>query len=409
MLGKHLVFVSDLGHTGPIWPQILDGVADAGWRITIVSPKMSRAQKRFFYLNYSERRWQLIETEDFRSPYRRFAGYPRILRRVLQFYAHLEVLKNSKKNKFADPYSEWKDRALQKLARIYLDEPFDFLLSSSSPFISHLIAREFSMSHKVKWVADYRDMWSLNHTLIEFDKYQVRFEQEILSHATACTTTSEGFKKTLSQIFRGEILVIHNGFDMLFCERNFSSKTSWQIVYPGQIYEDLQDIRPLLRVMKLLNEGKLNPIFTLLVTSYAVSHVKNVAREIGVLDTNWLQFGPVLPLKKSLALQRRADLLLLLNCTNPKVEGWMQTKLYEYIASGIPFIAIGGGTYDESSTLISDTKTGFVLRDETDILNFLQSFSKEGPPKLTRNLNKIMQLSRNEQGKKLAAFLDNLT
>jgi hypothetical protein len=408
MQNRHLVFISDLGHTGPIWPQILDGVASSGWSVTILAPKLSIAQKKFFGLDYPSKNWKLVETSGFRSPYRQYAGYPKIIRNLFELPSKFKIIKKPKHQDLFDGYFEWKDKALRELKRIYMNDPFELIVSTSSPFITHVIANEFSTNSNVRWIADYRDMWSLNHASTSVDKLQLKYEMDILASATACSTTSEGFKQTLSQIFGGKIATIHNGFADLYPQKSFYKKKSITIVYPGQIYRNLQDIRPLLRAINIFNSLEFELSITLLISGYAISYVKEVLQEIVLQNVNWIKFGSVLPLKKSLKLQRNADFLLLLNCTNPKVHGWMQTKLYEYISSGVIIIAVGGTGSDESSKLISSTNTGFVLRSEGEIVDFFIRCTQDEFKQPIRNLKTIASLSRFQQGVDFGKFITNL-
>ena len=408
MANRHLVFISDLGHTGPIWPQILDGVASQDWRVTILSPKLSMAQKRFFHLNYSSKKWRLIETKKFSSPYRKYAGYPRVIRRIFHIGTRLNPLKETVEHDYLDGYAKWKDLALVKLNKVFENDPFELIVSSSSPFITHIVAKEFKARKKVKWIADYRDMWSLNHNSKVFDKNKIKMERIVLASATACTTTSEGFKETLSEVFKGPIATIHNGYDLLYPQKIYQPKKSIQVLYPGQIYENLQDIRPLLRAINISNEDECNLPITLTVSGFAISNVKRIMNEMGLTDSSWIRFGGVLPLTKSLKLQRDADLLLLLNCTNPKVKGWMQTKLYEYIASGVPILAVGGSDFDESSKLIIKTGAGCIVKSEDEILKFLISLKRSDFINPTWDLFTIKTLSRFQQGVIFNKFIESL-
>jgi len=408
MANRHLVFISDLGHTGPIWPQILDGVASQGWRVTILSPKLSIAQKKFFHLNYSSKKWTLIETKEFSSPYRRYAGYPRVIRRIFQIGTPIKPLNQTVEHDYLDGYAKWKDLALVKLNKIFETDPFELIVSSSSPFITHIVAKEFKARKKVKWIADYRDMWSLNHNSKVFDKEKIEMERKILATATGCSTTSEGFKETLSEVFKGPIETIHNGYDILFPEKIYQKGKYYKIVYPGQIYENLQDIKPILNSLHAVNGEGENFRFELLISGYAITQVKKIVKEIGLSDAAWLKFGKILPLTKSLKLQRKADLLLLLNITNPKIHGVMQTKLYEYIASGVPIIAVGGTMLDESSTLIAMTRTGFILRNEAEIIDFLNKLTTKNFVRPTRDKSVIRSLSRQQQGIKFTKFIQSL-
>jgi len=408
MENRHLVFISDLGHTGPIWPQILDGMSQDGWRVTILTPKLNYGQRKFFHLNYRNRKWSLVQTKEFSSPYRSYQGYPGVVRKVLQMFSKVIPSSTILQDAYLGEYARWKEVAVCELKRLLLKDPFELILTSSSPFVSHVIANEFLNSHDVYWIADYRDLWSLNHNLPVFDKTQVAFENEVLSKAVACSTASEGFAQSLANIYSGPIKVVLNGFDRLYEPRRIYIRRKVRIVYPGQIYENFQDIRPILKALSSFNSKNFPTKFELFVSGYAITYVKRVARDLGILGVDWLDFGKVLPLKKNLELQRNADLLLLLGTTDPKVKGIMQTKLFEYISSGVPIVVSGGSSLDESSLLISKTRTGFLLNNEDDIFNFLNDLVARHSIKLDPNLPLVQGLTRHRQGLEFSHFVKNI-
>ena len=86
----------------------------------------------------------------------------------------------------------------------------------------------------------------------------------------------------------------------------------------------------------------------------------------------------------------------------------MQTKLYEYIASGVPIIAVGGTVLDESSALIAMTRTGFILRNEAEIIDFLNKLTTKNFVRPTRDKSVIRSLSRQQQGIKFTKFIQSL-
>ena len=407
MKKKHLVFVSDLGHTGPIWPQILDGLASKNWNVTILSPKLSRAQINFFGLNYKGRKWELVQTNLFHSPYRRFAGYPALVRFPLSKLSNMKQKDRIVKNTFLEDYEGWTRIASKELDNLNKKMAIDIIMSSSSPFVTHIIAEEFSKVNHVPWVADFRDLWSLNHSLEEFDLERIIFETKMLKSANFCTTTSLGFRNDLTQLYSGKILVIENGYDKLKNQKNTLSTSPIEILYPGQIYERLQDIRPLIRVLIKIN-GTEKIKYNLKISGYAISQVQKILADMNHDNLPWIKFGRVLPLEKSLRNQQKSDLLLLLNCTQPNITGWMQTKLYEYISSGVPILALGGQGIDESSSLITDSKSGFVVRNFEEIEDFLTKFYSERRSWLIRDDGLVAQLSRYNQGTKLAESLDEI-
>jgi hypothetical protein len=311
------------------------------------------------------------------------------------------------KNTFLEDYEGWTRIASKELDNLNKKMAIDIIMSSSSPFVTHIIAEEFSKVNHVPWVADFRDLWSLNHSLEEFDLERIIFETKMLKSANFCTTTSLGFRNDLTQLYSGKILVIENGYDKLKNQKNTLSTSPIEILYPGQIYERLQDIRPLIRVLIKIN-GTEKIKYNLKISGYAISQVQKILADMNHDNLPWIKFGRVLPLEKSLRNQQKSDLLLLLNCTQPNITGWMQTKLYEYISSGVPILALGGQGIDESSSLITDSKSGFVVRNFEEIEDFLTKFYSERRSWLIRDDGLVAQLSRYNQGTKLAESLDEI-
>lgn len=392
---KHLVFISDLGHTGVIWPRILDGFASTGWKVTIVCPKLSKSQMKFFGLKYNDRTWKIFSSREFRSPYRKHAGfskYQRFFFNILNFFA-----KSFSHEKNQDGYSSWRPVALALLESIYRMEKIDLILSSSSPFESHIIASEFGKIHNIKWIADYRDLWSLNHAADNISEINIEFEKRVLSTAMACITTSDGFSKTLSTIYPGPIFIIHNGFTGIFPAKPFKNRKRPKLLYPGQIYPNLQNIRPLLEALKIVREHNVvQPIFR--VTGYAIKYIKELNVNLEIRNSNWIDYGKVNPLEKSLKMQRNSDFLIYLGCTNPKVTGWMQTKLYEYISSGVPILVIGPKTEDEATEILTRSGMAIFLYTVKDIIGFFENDINNLIKNLHRDDHYLIQFDRFSQG-----------
>jgi hypothetical protein len=407
---RHLVFISDLGHTGVIWPRILDGLESMGWKVTVLCPKLSFSQWYFFGLNYYGRKWKYSPTDNFYSPYRKFAGYPKLVRHLITFFSKFEKINPQASKLNLDGYENWIGLGFKQLERMHSIDGIDLILSSSSPFASHVIASKFSNKFDVPWIADYRDLWSLNHTFDLIDPERVVYEKNIISIAKACITTSLGFSEDLEQIYRGRIFTIHNGFTNLNKQKK-SSKIykKIQIVYPGQIYDGLQDIKPLLIALDNLNSGgNLDCDLELFVSGYAISSVKKYLSFMELKNEKWLKYGRVLTLRKNLKLQRNADLLVLLNCVDNSITGVLQTKLYEYLASGTPILAIGGEGKDESSQILIKSGNAFLAKNEEEIEKFLIDFSQNKVQFFNRNDTFIAEFDRFNQGKVLSAHIDEI-
>lgn len=106
-------------------------------------------------------------------------------------------------------------------------------------------------------------------------------------------------------------------------------------------------------------------------------------------------------------VQQDADALLLLEAGTP---GVLTGKLFEYIASGRPIIAIGPKQESAIGRLLSETGTGIALgTDRSLIVNELSSLIQETPPSWFRpRESKIAQYSRTAQADRLLKTVEEL-
>ena len=65
----------------------------------------------------------------------------------------------------------WYRHALKKGLEILSKEKFDVIFSSYGPSMSHLIASKLHKQTGVPWVAEFRDLWSLNAYLRLYELY----------------------------------------------------------------------------------------------------------------------------------------------------------------------------------------------------------------------------------------------
>jgi len=73
----------------------------------------------------------------------------------------------------------------------------------------------------------------------------------------------------------------------------------------------------------------------------------------------------------SLAAQARSSLLLLLESSEPAARGVLTGKLFEYLVSGIPVLAVGIDSSNAAGELLLRTGTGFCARTSDEIADML--------------------------------------
>jgi hypothetical protein len=118
---------------------------------------------------------------------------------------------------------------------------------------------------------------------------------------------------------------------------------------------------------------------------------------------------PRVPYRHALALQMEADVLLLLQSSDPRDEGNLPAKLFEYLYARRPILLIGyeGGI---AARLVVDRRAGFVSNSPVQIRDQLQNWFED---KRAGRLNSLdpsvsLGLSREDQYAKLERLLEQI-
>lgn len=325
-----------------------------------------------------------------------------------------------------DPRMGWYRQALPAVRALALD--CDVAVSTYGPAACHLLGHEMKTANpNLFWVSDYRDLWSMNH-LVDIDARQRRKlraleESKVGRHADLLTTVSRDLAAKLAAAFGENTLVVKNGFDLesellTLPERKpqpEGAKTPRRIVYTGMLYDKHRDPEPLLEALaqlfdeKVISEGEITVAFF----GSRLDAIKPLAGTARY--GRFIHVAGHVPRDKALAEQSSADLLLILESSSPEARGVITGKVFEYIASGVPIINIGGGEDTELAELLRETGTGITLGKDVAAIKslltvclangFCPSFFKPDLPRIkaySREVQAGILLSRIEQDRKAA-------
>lgn len=231
-------------------------------------------------------------------------------------------------------------------------ESADILVSSCPPWPMHLAAYFASHHFGKAWVADYRDMFS-GHHLFESNSFsasiETALERLMLSRATSVTVVSSPMAEYY-QRFHSKVDVIENGYDAETIEaiRNkfprITESVDRKIVrYVGTITKQsiTKDRIPnLLEAIRMLSIGEQK---RLLIQFYGDSGTLPTVVNDRYPDLNHcIEFNGFVSHSEALRLILTADGLFFSGVSSGEslsVKGVLTTKLFEYLASGVPIVA----------------------------------------------------------------------
>jgi glycosyltransferase involved in cell wall biosynthesis len=230
----------------------------------------------------------------------------------------------------------------------------DVVYSSSGPFTSHLVGLVLHVLTGRAWVAELRDGWYRWNRAI-FPDYpawrgplEAWLESQVIGRATrvVCVTQrmADAFRCQYPDLPAEHFSVVPNGFDpgaqvATQAHTHDARADGYTVVHAGALYYG-RSIGPFLQAAARLvdEDADFNRAFRLdLVGSLdqtARAEVAGSAVAARVVCHGQLDHP------STLARERTADLLLLVANTTPGAQATVPGKLFEYLASGRPVLAI---------------------------------------------------------------------
>jgi glycosyltransferase involved in cell wall biosynthesis len=219
------------------------------------------------------------------------------------------------------------------------------LLSSSFPHTAHLVGYILHRMTGVPWVADFRDGWTQNPYFGPPPRgirhgIQHWLEKLVVRRAQGVIAVSEPIVRHLQSLRRegSPVLLLPNGFDPKdYPAEGSVSVRPGTIVYTGTLFGKRSPegfFRAVAAVLQTKQDAALRLVFqTQLEPAYW-----DFAKELGIAQR--LELLPMGSHSSALALQQQGDLLLLLEPDGPGAEIMMTQKVFEYLGSGRPILAM---------------------------------------------------------------------
>ena len=309
------------------------------------------------------------------------------------------------------PYSNFYDFTFDYLQK---NKDVKAILTSANPFIQFKFCYLLHKKTGVPWIADYRDAWTTNKMAVQVRGInkalyflQRKFEKKWCSTADFFTTVSDNYVAQISAFLKIPGHTILNGFDEVVPCTEFSTSADFHIVHNGTLYYN-QPIEELLQVIKENNNKnsiKIHIHFPGLgfdpKQTARVQHAM-LGFEKYVHITNWL------PKHEVLALQKNADLLLMLSYKGFK--GIPSSKLYEYIGLQKNILHYPNDQ-DVIEQILDDTQLGIncvTIEDVRKNIEILIHCKLQGKAFKKPNLDRIAYYTRRNQTAILATKINSI-
>lgn len=256
-----------------------------------------------------------------------------------------------------DAWIGWWPYAVAAGRRIVREDPVDLVYSTSPHATAHLIAMRISHYSALPWVADFRDPWvedppepgSPNGPI--YRTINRWLEHRALQRCTRIVTSTSHLRDLLQarypDLTADKFTAISNGFD----EADFVDVVSAPsarseellVVHAGSINPEFRDPRPLFQALRtVIDAGAVNreQVRLRFIGGGEFGHSAPMREALAATGlAGRVEFAARMPYKESLRELGRADLLLLLQASEDTV-GLVPAKLYEYLRSKRPVLAL---------------------------------------------------------------------
>ncbi|GAA4282120.1 glycosyltransferase family protein [Gaetbulibacter aestuarii] len=260
-----------------------------------------------------------------------------------------------------DARVSWVKPSVGYLSEYLSQNGINTIITTGPPHSLHLIGKRLKQNHDINWIADFRDPWTtigyhkeLRLTNRAANKHKV-LEKEVLQTADNIIVTSEVTKMEFEAITSKPITVITNGFDYERVEET-SLDSKFSLAHIGSLL------------------SKRNPEILWKVLSELVEENKAFAQDlelkfIGAISDNviksieryhlsdYLNYYGYISHNEAIKKQRESQILLLIEIDSEETKCIIPGKLFEYMVSNRPIIALGPKGSDVER-IITESNTG---------------------------------------------------
>lgn len=269
----------------------------------------------------------------------------------------------------------WNRPALSRCEYLLESSMPDVVLTTGPPHSVHLIGKALNGKYGLPWVADFRDPWCSWGNEVPYTNKTFlleRFwERSVFRNASVVVANTENTAEMFRQVFphaANRIAFVANGYDPLditTLREQEQPNDRLELLHSGSIYAN-RDPRPIAEALEKISNkqgGSVRDPVLRLVGQCLDAELKADLKASGL--ERWVEFSNSVPYLEATKRMRSADLLVLLD--SPGRTLGVPAKLYEYIGSQRPIIALAEHDSDTSLVLKRSGVPFSIVSDYRDV------------------------------------------
>ncbi len=308
----------------------------------------------------------------------------------------------------------WIKPSIKYLKTYLKTQDIDTVITTGPPHSMHMIGEGLRQELDIKWIADFRDPWTTigYHNKLRLSKRSFQkhksLEKQVLRSADHIVVTSFTTADEFRQITEQTVSVITNGYDIeAVPEIDLDSK--FTISHIGSLLSGRNPYNLWRALFDLTQEhDDFAKMFQLQLVGSISDDVLQTIKKAGLGD--FLKLKGYVSHHEAIGIQRSSQVLLLVEIDRPETKCIIPGKLFEYMISKRPILALGPKGADISK-LIDETGAGsfFEYHEykevKIELLRCFELFKKE---KLTSQVKGIEKYSRRELTRNMSELIKHI-
>ena len=313
-----------------------------------------------------------------------------------------------------DARKYWIKPSVKFLSEYLSKNKIDIVITTGPPHSLHLIGLQLKQKLGIKWIADFRDPWTaidyfhqLPLTKKTIQKHH-QLEENVVRSADCVLVVGSVMKKNYLK-FNRNIVVITNGFDTVENNSKVELNSKFTMVHIGMMNADRNSKTLWKVVSELLKENEMfAKDFQLKLVGKLADEVIESIQKYKL--TSIAEVVDYLPHQEVITFQKSAQVLLLVVNKVPNAKGIITGKIFEYLQTKRPILAIAPVDGD-LATIINTTDSGTVIDfedEETLKKTILELYYAYKNHNLISNSKNIEQYHRKHLTSQLSEIIKKL-
>jgi len=312
-----------------------------------------------------------------------------------------------------DARKSWVNPSVKYLQDYIITHDIDTIITTGPPHSIHLIGLQLKKLLKFTWFTDFRDPWT---TIGYHNKLKLlrparlkhkKLEKKVLQTADHIIVTSPTTKREFESITKQPITVITNGYDVNSVGVT-TLDSKFTLAHIGSL---LSERNPEILWRVLSDIIKDDKVFE---SQFQLNLVGSVSKDIlRSLDeyqlSQFVNLVGYVSHEEAIRYQKQSQVLLLIEINSEETKCIIPGKLFEYMVSNRPILALGPKDADVAK-IIKTTNTGaFFEYSEYNTLKakILEYYVAFGQRNLKSHAIGLQQYSRKMLTKQLALLIEN--